>query len=252
MPHSDNSATTNPLEAARRLTAPVRQKRFYASAEMAAEEGGFVLRLDGKRALTPGRKPVAVPHRPLADAIAAEWAGQGEFIDPASMPVTRLANSAIDAVAARRQEVRQDVLAYASADLLYYRAGEPEGLVQRQRAAWDPLIAWAERRFHARFILAEGMVHVTQPKPALTAIGEAIAAFDDPFRLAGLSLATSLSGSALIALALAEGALDVDTAWAAAHVDEDWNIEKWGEDSEAMARRANRLADFQAAALALR
>ena len=248
---ADKGTPSNPLEAARRLTAPVRQRRFYAKAEMAEEEGSFVLRLDGKRAITPGKNPLVVPHRHLADAIAAEWEGQGESIDPASMPITRLANSAIDGVASRPAEVRADVLAYAGTDLLYYRAGEPEGLVERQHATWDPIIAWAEKHFGVRFVLAEGVVHVTQPEPTLSAVRTAIERFNDPFQLAGLSLATSLSGSALIALALAEGALDVDAAWAAAHVDEDWNIEKWGADSEATARRAKRLADFRAAALAL-
>ena len=249
---ADKSTPSNPLEAARRLTAPVSQKRFYAKVEMPEEEGGFVLRLDGKRAMTPGKNPLAVPLRCLAEAIAAEWAGQGESIDPASMPVTRLANSAIDGVASRVAEVRADAFAYAGTDLLYYRAGEPEGLVERQHALWDPIIAWAEKRFGGRFVLAEGIVYVAQPEATLAAIGAAIEHFDDPFRLAGLSLVTSLTGSALIALALAEGAVDVDAAWAAAHVDEDWNIGKWGEDTEAMARRTKRLADFRAAALALR
>ncbi len=249
MPPRDE-AHRNPMEAARRLTAPTRQKRFYKEARMEPEEDGFVLRLDRKRAMTPARRPLSVPHRHLADAIAAEWAGQGEFIDPASMPVTRLANSAIDGVAARLAEVRREVLAYAGTDLLCYRAGEPEGLVLRQREAWDPVLAWAEKRF-GRFVLAEGIVHVAQPEATLAVLSTALEAHDDPFRLAGLSLATTLSGSALIALALAEGALDVDRAWAAAHVDEDWNIEKWGADSEAIQRRARRLEDFRAAALAL-
>jgi len=252
MAADDKITPANPLEAARRLTAPVRLRRFYKKVEMPVEEGGFVLRLDGKRAITPGKNPLAVPRRDLAEAIVAEWDAQGEFIAPASMPVTRLANSAIDGVASRLAEVRADVLAYAGADLLCYRAGEPEGLVERQHSVWDPIIAWAERRFSGRFVLAEGVVHVVQPEPTLAAIRTVIERFDNPFRLAGLSLATTLSGSALIALALAEGALDVETAWAAAHVDEDWNIEKWGEDAEAAQRRAKRLADFRAAALALR
>jgi chaperone required for assembly of F1-ATPase len=241
----------NPIEAARRLAAPTRQKRFYKAAAMEAEEGGFLLRLDGKRAMTPARNPLAVPHRHLAEAIRAEWAGQGEFIDPSAMPVTRLANSAIDGVAARLAEVRAEVLGYAGTDLLCYRAGEPEGLVLRQREAWDPVLAWAEESF-GRFVLAEGIVHVTQPEATLEALTAAVQAFDDPFRLAGLSLATTLTGSALIALALAEGAIDVDAAWAAAHVDEDWNIAQWGEDAEAMKRRARRFEDFRAAARALR
>jgi len=219
---------------------------------MAEEEAGFQLRLDGKRAMTPGKKPLSVPRRDLAEAIAVEWEAQKEFINPASMPVTRLINSAIDGVAARRAEVQRDIVAYAGADLLYYRAGEPEGLVARQQAVWDPLIAWAERRFGVRFILAEGVVYVAQPEPTLAAVAASIELFDDPFRLACFNIATTLSGSALIALALAEGAVDVEAAWAAAHVDEDWNIEKWGEDTEAMARRAKRFADFSAAALALR
>lgn len=246
-----NRSASNPMESARRLAAPPRQKRFYKTAEMAPEEGGFTLRLDGKRALTPGRNPIAVPDARLAEAIAAEWSAQGEEIDPASMPATRLANSAIDGVAPRRQDIRDTIAAYAGTDLLYYRAGEPDGLVARQRAAWDPLLAWAERQFRARFMLAEGVMHVAQPEPALQAIRAELARLDDPFRLAGLSLATTLTGSALIALALNAGAIGVEEAWEAAHVDEDWNISKWGEDAEAGERRARRFADFRAAALVL-
>lgn len=241
---------SDPMEAARRLTAPPRQKRFYKTAAMEAEEGGFLLRLDGKRAMTPARQPLAVPHRHLAEAIVAEWEGQGEFIDPGVMPVTRLANSAIDGVASRLEEVRAEVLGYAGTDLLCYRAGEPEGLVARQSEAWDPLLGWAEESF-GRFALAGGLVHVAQPDATLSALSAAVEAYDDPFRLAGLSLAATLSGSALIALALGEGALDVDAAWAAAHVDEDWNISLWGADAEATQRRVQRFEDFRAAALAL-
>ncbi|MGH6924811.1 MAG: ATP12 family chaperone protein [Propylenella sp.] len=238
------------MEAARRLTAPPKQKRFYKEARMEAGEGGHALRLDGRQALTPGRKPLAVPTQTLAEAIVAEWEEQTEFIDPASMPVTRLANTAIDGVASRLVEVRAEVLAYVGTDLLCYRAGEPEGLVERQSAAWSPILAWAEPRYGVRFALAEGMVHAAQPAVTLAAVEQAIAGFDEAFRLAGLHLATTLTGSALIALALAEGALDVEAAWSAAHVDEDWNISQWGEDFEAAKRRARRLADFKAAALA--
>jgi chaperone required for assembly of F1-ATPase len=245
------SRQPDPIEAARRLTTPVRQKRFYKSVEMVEDADGFTLRLDGKRAVTPGRKPLAVPDRRLADAIAAEWAAQGEFIDPSSMPVTRLANSAIDGVAARRDEVRAEILAYAGTDLLYYRAEAPAALVAPQSALWDPILAWAASRFGARFALAAGIVHVAQPEATMRAIEAEIARFDEPFRLAGLMLATTLTGSALIALALAEGAIEADAAWAAAHVDEDFNIGQWGEDAEAAARRARHLADFRAAALAL-
>jgi chaperone required for assembly of F1-ATPase len=219
--------------------------------ETPEEEGGFVLRLDGKRAITPGKNALAVPRPDLAEAIAREWAEQGEFIDPTSMPMTRLANSAIDGVAARQAEVRMPIVDYAGADLLYYRAGEPEELVRQQRDAWDPILAWAKGSFSVRFVLSEGVMHVAQPATTLAALKAAIELFDEPFALAGLSLATTLTGSALIALALAHGTLDVEAAWKAAHVDEDWNIFKWGKDLEATRRRARRFDDFRAAALAL-
>lgn len=239
------------MQAARRLAAPPRQRRFYAHAEALSVEGGYALHLDGKRAVTPGRRPLVVPERRLGDAIVAEWAGQGETIDPLSMPVTRLANSAIDGVAGRAEDVRREVLAYAGADLLYYRADGPEGLVECQQRFWNPLIAVTEARYGVRFVLSEGVTHVAQPASTLDALADAIGHFDEPFRLAGLSLATTLTGSALIALLLAEGEIEADAAWAAAHVDEDWNVSQWGEDAEAAARRRQRLADFRSAALML-
>jgi chaperone required for assembly of F1-ATPase len=251
MAETKTDTSPNPLDKARRLSAPVLQKRFYSTVEMRVEEGAFVLRLDGRRAVTPARNPLAVPGYRLAEAIAAEWEAQRETIDPATMPATRLANSAIDGVAPRLAEVRGTVLAYAGTDLLCYRAEEPEGLAARQRALWDPILAWAEERYAIRFALAGGVIHVAQPEPTLKALAAALERYDEPFRLAGLQLATTLTGSALIALALAEGAVSVDEAWAAAHVDEDWNIAQWGEDAEAARRRAQRLEDFRAAALAL-
>jgi chaperone required for assembly of F1-ATPase len=248
---NDNREKQNPLAKARILAAPPQQRRFYERVEVPEEEDGFALRLDGKPALTPGRKPLVVPRRNLADAIAAEWAKQSGTIDPSTMPVTRLANSTIDAVTVRAAEVRDAIRDFAGTDLLFYRAGEPEGLVARQREAWDPILAWAEERFGGRFVLAEGVIHVAQPAETLAAIEAELATVTDPFRLAGLHLATTLSGSALIALALAVGRLDVDAAWAAAHVDEDWSVSQWGADAEAMQRRARRFEDFKAAALAL-
>jgi chaperone required for assembly of F1-ATPase len=241
----------NPMAAAQRLARPALQKRFYRHAEMLEEASVFTLRLDGRQARTPARNPLTVGDPVLAAAIAAEWNSQGEHIDPAAMPVTRLANTALDGVASRLQEVRDDILAYGGTDLVCYRAGEPEGLVARQRESWDPILAWAERRFGGRFALAEGVMHVSQPEQTLAAIATDLATIDDPFRLAGLHMATTLSGSALIGMALAAGAIDTGTAWSAAHVDEDWNISQWGADEEAMRRRARRFGDFQAAALAL-
>lgn len=245
------SLVSDPLRKARQLARPALPRRFYRIAEMAPVEGGFALRLDDKPALTPGRNPLVVGPAALASAIGEEWAGQGELIDPGTMPATRLANSAIDGVAPRAAEVRDSVVAYLNGDLLYYRAGGPEGLVARERSLWDPILAWAERRHGVRFLLAEGVVHVEQPERTQKALAAEVAQFADPFALAGLQLATTLTGSALIALALAAGEIGVEEAWAAAHVDEDWNISQWGEDAEAAARRALRLADFRAAALGL-
>lgn len=216
-----------------------------------AEAGQFRLRLDGRPARTPARNALAVPCRRIAAALEEEWNRQGERIDPATMPVTRLANSAIDGVAPRMEEIRAEVLAYAGADLLCYRAGEPERLAALQARHWDPVLAWAERRLGARFALAEGIMHVPQPVETLAAFAAALEAFEDPFVLAGLHVATTLTGSALLALALAEGEIGVDAAWAAAHVDEDWNMLLWGEDAEALARRARRFEEFRAAALVL-
>ena len=248
----EDPAAPDPTEAARRLARPQElPKRFYEEARAVEENGAWGLRLDGRPARTPARHPLAAPTPALGEAIAAEWNAQGERIDPASMPLTRLANTAIDGVAGRMDEVRADILAYAGTDLLCYRAGEPEGLVARQKAIWDPILAWTEQRFGVRFMLAEGVMHVRQPERTLRAFGEAIAAVVDPFALTGLHMATTLTGSALIALALQEGRLGVDEAWAAAHVDEDWNMQLWGEDEEALARRARRFEDFRAAALAL-
>jgi chaperone required for assembly of F1-ATPase len=241
----------DPLASARRLAKRVRPARFYRDVSTERGADGFALLLDGRRTVTPGRNPLVVPDAGVASAIEAEWRAQAAEIDAAAMPVTRLANSAIDAVAPRMAEVRDEILAYAKTDLVYYRAGGPDGLVKRQAAAWDPVVAWAERRFKIRFILAEGMRHVAQLPDTLAAISRELAEFEDAFRLAGLHVATTLTGSALIALALAQGELTVDQAWAAAHVDEDWNIFQWGEDAEAAALRARRLEDFRAAALAL-
>lgn len=247
----DTSRPADPMAAGRRPSSPVLPARFYRHAAAVPEAGSWALHLDGKRAMTPGRAPLSVPGERFAEVMAAEWNAQRDRIDPASMPVTRLANTAIDGVALRLDEVREATRAYGETDLLCYRAGGPDGLVSRQQALWDPIIAWAERRFGVRFILAEGVMPVAQPEPALAALRAAVSAYEEPFSLAGLNLATTLSGSLLIGLALDAGFVGPEEGWAAAHVDEDWNISQWGEDTEASERRARRFADFRAAALAL-
>ncbi|MCD6071978.1 MAG: ATPase [Microvirga sp.] len=182
----------------------------------------------------------------------AEWQGQGGEIDPSTMPVTRIVNSAIDGVAPRKAEVVDDLVRYAGSDLVYYRAGEPERLAKSQDEAWSPVLGWAKETHGARFTLGEGVMHVAQPEEAIAAIRRAIEQIGSPFALAALHVMTTLSGSVLIALAHAAGQLDTDQAWAAAHVDELYQESVWGEDYEAMERRRRREADFRAASLVYR
>jgi chaperone required for assembly of F1-ATPase len=240
----------DPVEAARRAVRPQLRKRFYERAEVAEGDGGFAIRLDGRPVRTPARGTLAAPSRALAQAIAAEWDAQREAIDPATMPLTRLANSIIDGVVAARGAVRAEIEKYLASDLVFYRAAAPEGLVARQSQAWDPLLAWARDALGARFVLAEGVMHVQQPEAALAAVRASIPV--EPWRLGALHSITTLTGSALLALALNARRLTADEAWTAAHIDEDWNMEFWGRDEIALARRAFREAEMRAAATVLR
>jgi chaperone required for assembly of F1-ATPase len=240
----------DPEEAVRRTTRGPRRKRFYVQADVAEAPGGFAITLDGKPIRTPSGHQVIAPIPDIAEAIAAEWNAQQEFIDPLTMPLTRLANSVVEGVVGRVDDVADDVVKYLGSDLLFYRAGHPEALVAREAALWDPVLFWAADALGAHFILAEGIVHVRQPDSAIAAARAVLPG--DPWSIAALHMVTSLTGSALLALALMRGLIDQDQAWAAAHVDEDWNIEQWGVDEEVAARRAARLVDFQAAASVLK
>src|SRR6266446_5377254 len=239
----------DPEEAVRRATRVPRRKRFYASAGVAEADGGFAVTLDGKPIRTPSGRHVVAPNRAIAEAIAAEWNAQAETIDPLAMPLTRFANSVAE-VSERVDAVADDVAKYLGTDLLFYRAGHPEALVAREAAHWDPVLSWAADALGAHFILAEGIVHVRQPDSAIAVARAALPT--DPWSIAALHVVTILTGSALLALALMRGVIDQDQAWAAAHVDEDWNIEQWGVDEEIAARRAARLVDFRAAATILK
>ena len=240
----------DPEEAVRRSTRGPRRKRFYTAAGVAEAAGSFAITLDEKPVRTPSGRPLAAPTREIADVIAAEWEAQQEFIDPLSMPMTRLANSVVDAVVDRVEAITDDVARYLGTDLLFYRAGHPEALVAREAAHWDPIVFWAAETLGAHFILAEGIVHVRQPEPAIAAARAALPG--DPWSIAAVHVVTTLTGSALLALALLRGKLDADQVWNAAHVDEDWNIEQWGVDEEVAARRRARLVDFTAAAHVIR
>jgi chaperone required for assembly of F1-ATPase len=205
--------------------------------------------LDGRPVRTPARGFLVAPSRALAQALAAEWDAQGEIIDPATMPLTRLANSIIDGVVASPTPVAADIGKYLGSDLLFYRADGPQRLVERQERLWDPVLTWAGEALGARFVLAQGVMHTAQPEGAIAAARAAIPS--DPWRLGALHAVTTLTGSALLALALARGHLTTDAAWDAAHVDEDWNMEQWGRDEIAVARRTARRAEMDAAATVL-
>lgn len=242
-------AAFDPVKNAQKAMRAVLPKRFYKTAEAVETESGFAVQLDGRTAKTSGKKPLVLPTKALAELVAFEFAAQKEFIDPFSMPALRIVNPAIDSVSGLMAEVRADIANYAGTDLLCYRANEPEKLIARQNQQWNPIIARAETEIGARFILAEGVMHVAQLPATLAAFNARLEkATPDAFTLAATHVLTSMSGSALIAISVTAGWLNVSDAWAAAHLDEDWTIEFWGEDLEAQARRAKRWLEFEAAA----
>ena len=241
-----DNQTANPMEAARRAMRPPLRKRFYERA--AAGEGGaegVPVTLDDKPVRTPLRRLLAAPTPALAEAIAAEWNAQEKEIDPGRMPLTRLANAVIDAVADAPGPVAAEVEKYLGSDLVCYRADTPARLIEMQAQAWDPVLAWAHEALGARFVQVEGVIHAAQPVEAIAAARGAIPA--EPWRLGAVSSITTLTGSALLALALLHGRLDAEAAWAAAHVDEDWQMAQWGRDDVALERRAYRQAELEAA-----
>lgn len=222
-------------------------QHFYTSASVAETEGGFGVVLDGKPVRTPAKRPLAVPSRALADAIAAEWQAQGGAIDPRRLPLTRLASIALDLVAPRRDEVIAEVAKYAGTDLVCYRAEQPAELAARQQAIWQPLMDWAALRFDAPLTVTTGILPVSQPPAALKALETAVATYDT-HRFAALHLATAACGSLVVALALVEGRIDAEAAFAAAELDQSYEIERWGEDAEQTKRRAELKADIGLAA----
>jgi chaperone required for assembly of F1-ATPase len=223
-------------------------KRFYK--EAAALGGGEVV-LDARPVKTPAKNPLALPTPALAEAVAAEWNAQGEKIDPRTMPLTGLANAAIDRVAPDKEAFALSLAAYGESDLLCYRAEAPASLVARQEAHWDPLLAWARRRYDVDFEIVAGIMHRAQPDCTIAQLRHATVS-RSPWELAALAPLVTISGSLIVALALVEQAIDLDTAWAAANVDEAWQAEQWGEDEEAAERMAARRAEFEAAERFLR
>ena len=222
-------------------------KRFWKSAAAIRAEGGFAISLDGRPVRTPARAELIVPGRQLADAIAQEWASQPDDFDPRQMPLTGLANAAIDRVAPDPAAFADGLARYAETDLTCYRAAEPDELVARQAEHWDRLLDWARGRYDIHFELVTGIIHRPQPRPTLERLTAAVRALD-PFRLAGLSPLVTIGGSLIAGLAVLSGDLDAETAFAATHLDELWQAEQWGEDALAAQARAHRQRDFMAAA----
>jgi chaperone required for assembly of F1-ATPase len=226
-------------------------KRFYKAAGVVQRGGQFHVVLDGRPIRTPKKNTVMVPSRALGEAIAAEWDAQAAQIDPATMPLTRYANTILDGIVGREAEIRTDIAKYAGTDLLCYRADSPQELVDAQAARWDPLLAWARADLKMPLVATEGMMPVAQQADTL-ARAEAALADLDAFRLAAMHTMTTLMGSVVLALGVLKGRLIAQEAWGAAHVDEDWQIRKWGEDAEAAARRQRRWEEMQAAERMLR
>ena len=241
----------DPIAASQRLARPELPRRFYKAATAAPYEGGFALFLDGKVVKTPARHAlVVVAGQEVAVALAEEWQRQGERIDPASMPFTRIVNAAIDHVEGAAGAVRAEIVKYAGTDLICYRAEAPAGLAALQARSWDPLVAWARAELGAPLVVTAGVMHVPQPEIATAVVARAVAGFDG-VRLAALSTLTTITGSAVIALAVARGRLDAEAGWLAALVDEEWQVAHWGRDEIAMAARELRWREVEAAAFIL-
>lgn len=224
-----------------------RMKRFWKTAAVVPEEGGFGIALDGKRVRTPAGKPLLVPTEQLAQAIADEWNASGETVNPRELPLTGFASAAIDRVSAEPDGFAAQLARYGESDLACYRAEAPRELVARQAESWDKLLAWARRRFDVDFRTTCGIVHVPQPDATVQRLAHAVAALD-PFRLAGLAPMVTIGGSLVVALAVVEGALRPEEAWRAVTIDEQWQLEQWGGDAEAEAALETRRRDFLSAA----
>lgn len=241
----------DPMVSARQGAKTPLRKRFYKEARAGqATEQGYPLLLDGKPVMTPARRPLLAPSTALADLLAGEWQAQEIEIDPKRMPLTRLANVIVDGIAPAPEAVADEIVKYLGSDLLCYRADEPAALVTRQNELWNPVLDWARDELGARFVLVEGIVFAEQPNEAINAARQAIPS--EPWRLGAMASITNITGSALIALALNAGAFSADALWAAAHVDEDFQMAQWGRDEAAIERRAARFAEYEMAAKVLK
>jgi len=222
-------------------------KRFWKDVAVAREAGGWTVKIDGKPLRTPARAPLIIPTERLAEAVAEEWRAVEGDVDPRAMPLTGLANAAIDRVAPEQRAFAGGLARTAEADLACYRSDWPPELVSRQAEEWDKLLAWARRRYDVDFSTTSGLLHVPQPQATIERLDHAVAALD-PFRLAGLSPLVTIGRSLIAGLAVLEKAMTPDAAWDAVSLDERWQLEQWGADAEAEKALDNRRRDFLAAA----
>jgi chaperone required for assembly of F1-ATPase len=222
-------------------------RRFWKQADVVEVESGFGINLDGRRLNTPGRSNLYVPTKALAEAISTEWRDCGETIDPRAMPLTGLANAAIERVGPDRKVFATGLARYSESDLTCYRADGPAALVARQADSWDALLGWARRRYDVDFATCSGVMHVAQPEETVRKLTHAVASLDD-FQLAGLSPLVTIGGSLVAALAVLEEMMPAEQAWEAVSLDDRWQLEQWGEDAEARAALDARRRDFMAAA----
>jgi chaperone required for assembly of F1-ATPase len=222
-------------------------KRFWKEVAVSRGQPGWAIALDARPVRTPAGAPLVVPNEPLAEAIADEWRETGEDVDPRQMPLTGIANAAIDRVAPERRAFAKGLARYAETDLACYRSEWPPELVERQTQSWDDLLGWARRRYDVDFCTTSGLIHVPQPQATLERLDHEVSALD-PFRLAGLSPLVTIGRSLVAALAVLDKAITPEEAWDAVTIDDRWQLEQWGADPDAQAALDNRRRDFLAAA----
>lgn len=222
---------------------PQQLKKFYKKASVKGKKAPFAIALDGRVMKTPLKATLEIPSRALARAIAKEWNTQEEFVDLSQMYLTKYANTAVDRVEIRKENIVDEIVAFASSDMVCYRADLPQGLVEMQANAWDPVLKWASDKHGLNFICVAGIIYASQPEATLVAAHGVLTAHD-AYTLTAIHNLTTLTGSALLAMAIVDEAISADEAWNAAHVDEDWNIAQWGTDEDAIKRRELRRNDY--------
>ena len=221
-------------------------KRFYSKVAVAPAEGGMAVLLDGRPVSTPAKRPLLLPTQALAEAVAAEWSAQDGVVRPQSMPLTQLCCTALDLAQPRAAELAAEIAAYGATDLLCYRAEAPAALVERQARLWQPLLDWVAAAHAAPLVVTSGLAAVEQPPESLAALARAVTGHQG-MALTALSQLVGVTGSLVLGLAVSAGRLTAAEAFELAELDGTWQMELWGEDQEALDRRARQRGDLEAA-----